>query len=118
MSAFIFGIGLIFFGASRSIWFSLPMMLVTGWGMMVQMAASNTMLQTVVEESKRGRVMGLFLMAFAGMMPFGSLFGGFMAERFGAPLTLECGGVACCLGALLFLRALPEINRVTDPLPG
>jgi MFS family permease len=117
MSAFAFGIGLIFFGASRSIWFSLPMMLVTGWGMMVQMAASNTMLQTVVEENKRGRVMGLFLMAFAGMMPFGSLFGGFMAERFGAPLTLECGGVACCLASLLFLRALPEINRVTNPLP-
>jgi MFS family permease len=116
LSAFAFGIGLIFFGQSRSIWFSLPMMLITGWGMMVQMAASNTMLQTVVEENKRGRVMGLFLMAFAGMMPFGSLFGGFMAERFGAPLTLECGGVACCLGALLFLRALPEINRVTDPV--
>jgi MFS family permease len=117
LSAFTFGIGLIFFGASRSILFSLPMMLITGWGMMVQMAASNTMLQTVVEENKRGRVMGLFLMAFAGMMPFGSLFGGFMAERFGAPLTLECGGVACCLAALLFLRALPEINRVTHPAP-
>ena len=111
ISAAAFGVGLILFGASRSIWFSLPMMLVTGMGMMVQMAASNTVLQTIVEENKRGRVMSLFLMAFAGMMPFGSLFGGFMADRFGAPATLEVGGVACCIGALIFLRALPEITR-------
>jgi predicted MFS family arabinose efflux permease len=55
--------------------------------------------------------MSLFLMAFAGMMPFGSLFGGFMADRFGAPATLEVGGVACCIGAVIFLRALPEITR-------
>jgi MFS family permease len=90
-------------------------MLVAGMGMMVQMAASNTILQTIVDEDKRGRVMSLFLMAYAGMMPFGSLFGGFMADRFGAPLTLECGGVICCIGALVFLRALPDISREIKP---
>jgi len=115
IAAFAFGVGLVLFGGSRSIWFSLPMMLITGMGMMVQMAASNTILQTIVAEDKRGRVMSLFLMAYAGMMPFGSLFGGFMADRFGAPVTLECGGVACCLAALVFLRALPEINREVKP---
>jgi MFS family permease len=115
ISAFGFGVGLILFGGSRSIWFSLPVMLVTGMGMMVQMAASNTILQTIVDEDKRGRVMSLFLMAYAGMMPFGSLFGGFMADRFGARLTLECGGVICCIGALVFLRALPDISREIKP---
>ena len=98
LAALAFGVGLILFGFSRNIWFSLPMMLLTGMGMMVQMAASNTVLQTIVEESKRGRVMSLFLMAYAGMAPFGSLFGGFMADRVGASATLECGGIVCCLG--------------------
>lgn len=115
LSALAFGVGLILFGFSRSIWFSLPMMLLTGMGMMVQMAASNTILQTVVDENKRGRVMSLFLMAYAGMAPFGSLFGGFMADRIGAAMTLEFGGVVCCLGAVLFLRALPEISREVRP---
>ena len=115
-SAAVFGVGLILFGMSRSIWLSLPMMLVTGMGMMVQMAATNTVLQSIVEENKRGRVMGLFLMSFAGAAPFGSLFGGFMADRIGAAPTLECGGVVCCLGALLFLRALPEIGKEIRPV--
>jgi predicted MFS family arabinose efflux permease len=91
-------------------------MLITGMGMMVQMAASNTVLQTIVEENKRGRVMSLFLMAYAGKMPFGSLFGGYLADRIGPSLTLECGGVICCLGALAFLRALPEISREIKPI--
>jgi MFS family permease len=75
------------------------------------MASSNTILQTIVDEDKRGRIMSLFLMAYAGMAPFGSLFGGFLADRIGAGPTLELGGVACCIGALVFLRALPEIRR-------
>ena len=90
----------------------MPMMLLTGMGMMVQMAASNTVLQTIVDENKRGRVMSLFLMAFAGMMPFGSLFGGFVADRFGAPRNAggRRRGVSH-LAAVIFLRALPEITR-------
>ena len=116
VSAFSFGIGLILFGLSRSVWVALPIMLMTGMGMMVQMAATNTVLQSIVEENKRGRVMSLFLMSFAGAAPFGSLFGGFMANRIGAAMTLEAGGVVCCLGALLFMRALPEIGREIKPM--
>src|SRR5262249_48538371 len=66
-----FGAGLLAFGLSRSIWLSVPLMLVTGGGMMVQMAASNTLLQTLVEDDKRGRVMSFYTMAFFGMMPLG-----------------------------------------------
>ena len=84
------------------------MMLFTGMGMMIQMAASNTILQTIVEEDKRGRVMSLFLMAYAGMLPFGGLFGGLAADRIGASATLEFGGVACCVGAIAFFLALPD----------
>ncbi|HEY2849735.1 MAG TPA: MFS transporter [Gemmatimonadaceae bacterium] len=115
LAALTFGVGLIAFGMSRSVGISLVLMLVTGMGMMVQMAATNTVLQSIVEENKRGRVMSLFLMAFTGTAPFGSLFGGFMADRIGAALTLEGGGVMCCLGALWFLRALPEIGREIRP---
>jgi MFS family permease len=107
LAAFIFGIGLIFVGSSHSLWFSLPMMLISGMGMMVQMSSSNTILQSIVDEDKRGRVMSLFVMAYAGMMPFGGLFGGFLADRFGVAATLGCGGVACCLGAVVFFRAFP-----------
>jgi MFS family permease len=116
IASLVFGTGLILFGLSHSIWVSMGMTLIAGMGMMVQMAATNTVLQSIVEENKRGRVMSLFLMAFTGTAPFGSLFGGFMADRVGAAMTLEVGGVACCLAGLLFLRALPEIGREIRPV--
>jgi MFS family permease len=75
-AAMIFGVGLSGFAFSRLLWLSLLMMLLTGFGMMVQMAASNTILQTIVEEDKRGRVMSFYSMAFLGMSPFGSLLAG------------------------------------------
>ncbi len=117
VSAFTFGAGLIFFGLSHRFWFSLPMMFVSGLGMMVQMASSNTILQTLVEENKRGRIMSLYAMAYTGMMPFGGLFGGFLADRIGASITLAYGGAICCLGALIFSRALSGMRRETAPLP-
>ena len=116
VSSLVFGVGLILFGLSHSIWLSTAMTLIAGMGMMVQMAATNTVLQSIVEENKRGRVMSLFLMSFAGAAPFGSLVGGLMADRVGAAMTLEVGGIACCLGGLLFLRALPEIGREIRPV--
>ena len=109
--AITFGLGLIFFGFSHTIWFSLPMMFFAGLGMMIQASSSNTILQTLVPESKRGRVMSMFIMAYAGMAPFGSLLGGFLADRIGVGLTLELGGIACCFGGILFLRTLPEIRK-------
>ena len=69
---------------SRLLWLSLLLMVVTGFGMMQQMAASNTVLQTIADEDKRGRVMSFYSMAFQGMAPFGSLFAGMMASRRGA----------------------------------
>ena len=95
----LFGLGLIGFALSRWLWLSLLLMLLTGFGMMVQMAASNTILQTIVDEDKRGRVMSFYSMAFLGMAPFGSLFAGVLAGRIGAAGTVLVGGVACLVGA-------------------
>jgi MFS family permease len=84
--------------------------------MMVQMAATNTLLQTVVDEDKRGRVMSLYIMAFFGTAPFGSLLAGVLAERIGAPRTLLLAGVICCMAGLVFLRALPRLRKATRPI--
>ena len=116
MAAGIFGTGLIIFSLSRVFWFSLVLMLVTGFGMIVQMASSNTVLQTVVEENKRGRVMSLYAMAIRGMVPFGSLLGGIMASRLGAPTTLMVGGGCCIVGALIFARNLPGLRKMVRPI--
>jgi MFS family permease len=112
----IFGIGLIGFSLSRIYGLSLFFMLLTGFGMMVQMASSNTILQTIVEEDKRGRVMSLYTMAFMGMVPFGSIMGGTMASHIGAPNTILIGGVACILGAMLFARKLPTLRKIARPV--
>ena len=95
------GVGLILFGMSRVLWLSLLLMLFCGFGMMQQMAASNTIIQTIVEDDKRGRVMSFYAMAFVGMAPFGSLLAGALSERIGAPVTLALGG-ACCVGAAIW----------------
>jgi MFS family permease len=92
------------------------MMMVTGAGMMLQMAASNTILQTIVDEDKRGRVMSLFAMAVFGTVPIGSLLAGALAHRVGAGSTLLVGGVVCVLAAAAFLRELPELERRVGPI--
>ena len=109
-----FGAGLVAFGLSRSIWLSAPLMLVTGAGMMVQMAASNTLLQTLVDDDKRGRVMSFWTMAFFGMMPLGSLTAGVLGSRIGAPATVSWGGVATIAAVLLYARKLPKLRRLRD----
>ena len=83
---------------------------------MVQMAASNTVLQTIVDEDKRGRVMSFYTMAFMGTAPFGSLLAGTVAERIGVPHTLLFGGIGCILGALWFARSLPALRRDVRPI--
>src|SRR5208282_2755260 len=88
ISTAAFGAGLIFFGMSRTLWLSLLLMLVCGFGLMQQMAASNTIIQTIVEESKRGRVMSFYTVAFVDMAPFGSLLAGSLAHAIGAPRTV------------------------------
>jgi MFS family permease len=114
--AAVFGAGLIAFSFSRLIWLSLPLMFVTGLGFMVQMAVSNTLIQTIVDEDKRGRVMSFYTMAFMGTAPFGSLLAGSVAERIGAPYTLLIGGTGCIIGAFWFSRALPRLRQFVRPI--
>ena len=116
VSASLFGAGLIAFSLSRILWFSLLLMLVTGFGMVVQFASSNTILQTIVDDDKRGRVMSMFTMAFSGTAPIGSLLAGGLASRIGAPTTLLLGGVCCILGSFLFTRALPALREMVRPI--
>jgi MFS family permease len=108
----IFGIGLISFSLSHTLWLSILLLLLTGFGMMVHMASSNTILQTMVDDDKRGRLMSLYAMAFMGMAPFGSLAGGSLAHIIGAPNTLIIGGASCIVGSLLFIKKLPSIRTV------
>jgi MFS family permease len=112
----IFGVGLIGFSFSRALWLSLLLMVVTGFGMMQTMAANNTVLQTIVDDDKRGRVMSFYSMAFLGMTPFGSLFAGMVASRIGAPYTIAIGGACCVVGAIWFINKLPEIRKYIRPI--
>jgi len=115
-SAGIFGTGLIAFGFSRQLWLSLILMLFVGGAMMQQMAASNTILQTIVDDDKRGRVMSLYSMSFMGMAPFGSLLAGWLANRIGAPHTVIISGALCLLGAGWFTYSLPTIRNAVRPI--
>jgi MFS family permease len=112
----LLGVGLVAYALSRWLWLSMALLFAVGAGMMLSMGASNTILQTVVDEDKRGRVMGFYAMAFFGMSPFGSLAGGAMADRFGAPATVLVCGCATLFGTALFARKLPELRRIVRPI--
>ena len=116
ISSSLFGIGLITFSLSRVFWLSFLLMLLTGSGMMVQMASTNTVLQTIVEEDKRGRVMSFYAMAFMGMVPFGSLLAGSLANNIGAPYTVMIGGIACIFGSVMFAKKLPSLRKIAHPV--
>ena len=110
------GVGLISFGLSNTLWLSMTMMLITGFGMMQCVTASNTILQTLVDENMRGRVMSYYTMAFVGMAPFGSLLAGAMAHAIGVQHTVMLSGVACILGALWFWTRLKGIRKQMRPI--
>ncbi len=116
VAAVIFGVGLICFGFSHYLWFSMLMMLVTGFGMMQGLTGSNTIIQTLVDENMRGRVMSYYTMAFVGMAPFGSLLAGAMAHAIGAPHTVIVSGIACILGGIWFTFQLPAIRKDMRPI--
>jgi MFS family permease len=105
-----FGLSLIFFSFSRNFWLSTVLLLPVGFFIMVQMAASNTLIQTMVPDKLRGRIIAVYSMMFMGMAPFGSLSAGAVAHRLGAPWTVALGGVACIAGSVLFLMRLPSIR--------
>jgi MFS family permease len=112
----ILGFGLIAFAISRYLPLSLFTMLFVGLGTILQIAASNTFLQTIVEEDKRGRLMSLYTMSFLGMIPVGNLLGGALANHIGAPNTLIIDGIACIIGSVLFHRELPALRKLVMPL--
>jgi len=105
-----FGASIFLFSFSRWFWLSAALLLPAGFSVMLQMACSNTLIQTMVPDQLRGRVMALYSMMFMGMAPFGALFGGALADRAGAPVTVAVGGIACALGALWYGRQLPELR--------
>lgn len=115
-SAAIFGVGLVIFSFSQVLWLSLLLMIITGFGMITEMASSNTVLQTIVEDDKRGRVMSFYAMAFMGMVPIGSLLAGSLASKIGAPYTVMIGGICCLAGSVWFARILPYLREITRPI--
>jgi MFS family permease len=105
-----FGISLFLFSFSHSFWLSVALLLPAGYSMMLQMACSNTLVQTMVPDHLRGRVMSVYSMMFMGMAPFGAFFGGALAHRIGAPITVAIGAATCVFGAIWFGRALPDLR--------
>jgi MFS family permease len=116
IAAVMFGSGLILFGLSHNLVLSLLLMIVVGFGMMQGLAASNTVIQTLVPEDKRGRVMSYYTMAFVGMAPFGSLLAGALAHRFGASHAVMITGAFCLIGAAWFSTQLKSVRAVLKPI--
>jgi len=116
VAATTFGIGLVAFSFSRSLWLSLVLLPIVGAGMMITMAATNTIIQTIVEEELRGRVMAFYTMAFLGTAPIGSLIAGVAADRIGPQRTILLGGVACIAAGMWFMYRLPLLREIVRPI--
>jgi MFS family permease len=116
IAAIIFGAGLVSFGFSHRLWLSLMLLAFVGFGMMQGMTASNTIIQTLVPEEKRGRVMSYYMAAFVGMGPFGSLLAGSLAHWMGAPRTVMVTGSFCIAGGIWFWTQLPAIRKEMRPV--
>jgi MFS family permease len=117
-AAIIFGVALAIFSFSHQLWLSLLLMLCAGFGMMVQMAASNTVIQTITDDDKRGRVMSLYTMAFMGLAPFGSLLAGSLTDKIGAANTLLINGILCIGAALFFSAKAGSIKKAIEAKTG
>jgi MFS family permease len=111
-----FGAGLIAFSFSRSVWLSLLILPFVGGGMMVEMASTNTILQTIVDDQMRGRVMAFYTMSFLGTAPLGSLLAGFVADHIGPMKTILVGGTSCIIGGALFALRLPKLRARVRPI--
>lgn len=105
-----FGLSLILFSQSRVFWLSAALLVPVGFCMIIQMASSNTLIQAMVPDTMRGRVMAVYSMMFMGMAPFGALLSGALAHRIGAPATVAIGGGVCMIGALFFWTRLPALR--------
>jgi MFS family permease len=116
IAAAAFGVGLIGFGLSRNLWLSMALLLVAGFGMMQGLTASNTIIQTIVPEDKRGRVMSYYTIAFVGMAPFGSLMAGALAQSIGAPWTVRICGLCCIAGSVWFTTQMKIVRKGMRPI--
>jgi MFS family permease len=110
IAASVAGLGAIGFGLSRSVWLSIPLMMMTGFGMFMTGATCNTILQTMVDEEKRSRVMSYYTMFFIGVAPIGHYTAGWLAEHIGAPATFICGGVISLATGVLFALQLASFR--------
>ena len=110
-----FGVACVLLGLSQWFWLSMALMVVTGYGLMYQVVATNTIVQTIVDDDKRGRVMAYYTIALLGSAPLGSLLSGALADRIGVQATFIAGGMACVLAALWFWRQLPAIRAAVRP---
>lgn len=106
-----FGACLILFSLSHSFWLSAFLLMPVGFAMMIEMAASNTLIQAMVPDKLRGRVMAVYSMMFMGMAPIGALVAGSLAQRLGAPRTVMFGGAVCIIGAAVFALRLPKLRE-------
>lgn len=116
IAASIFAVSLIALSFSRTLWLSCIFMAISGFGFMTHMAASNTILQTVSDDDKRGRVMSFYAMAFMGMTPIGSLLSGALANKIGVGATLIIGGTCCIIASGVFASKLPIIRKMIHPI--
>jgi MFS family permease len=115
-STALFSLGLIVLSITPFFVFSMILMIFIGTGLMLQTALSNTILQTITDDDKRGRVMSFYTMAIMGTAPFGSLLAGFLAKSIGTPLTISISGVVCLAGAFFFLKKLPKLKKDVRPV--
>ncbi|MGA2400473.1 MAG: MFS transporter [Syntrophobacteraceae bacterium] len=109
------GLGLVFFALSRNFALSIICLFMAGFAMMTHIASSNTIIQTIVDEDKRGRIMSLYAMSFMGVMPFGSILAGSVADRIGVQFTLLLGAACCIIGAAFFAVKLPGLCELLRP---
>jgi MFS family permease len=115
-STLLFGVSLVMFSASRSLWLSMAVLPFVGAGFIVQMAASNTVIQTIVDDTFRGRVMAFYAMAFLGTAPIGSLLAGALADWTSARTTIAIGGTACIAAAIWFATKLRLLRSIVHPI--
>ncbi|MEJ2032005.1 MAG: MFS transporter [Deltaproteobacteria bacterium] len=115
-ATFLFGASLLAFSHFPFFWPALGLLTLTGFGMIVLLASANTVLQTIVEDNKRGRLMSFYAMSFGGMVPFGSLVAGGLATTIGAQNTVLAGGLVCIAGGLWFARSLPRLRSMVHPI--
>jgi MFS family permease len=110
-----FAIGCVFLGITANLWTSLALMTAVGYGLMHQIVASNTIVQTIVEDDKRGRVMSFYTIALQGSAPVGSILCGSLASHIGVQATFVVSGISCLLTAFWFYRQLPAIRKAIRP---